>query len=1145
LSDPNYSRPRLLAAAKEFNIGKETLLDFLQKKGHKLSDTSPAARLTEEMYIDLQAEFISDRINRRKTDKIYAACDIIEKCFLAKNPILDLGNCGLVDDDFIQGGTLDRYLQSCDHITTFILSSEWHEFGPSYKREKSSNIGTGNKITKIPDCVASFSLLQSIICCGTQSAPWSIKDLSLLEELPYLSEINFAYNRLLSLSSIPYTCPLTSINLDANELKSLDGIEALDSLVALSVEGNNINDIQPLVNLINLEYLNLSKNSISDVRKLGNLQFLYALYLGENKLYDTSALKNNQRLRLLDLQKNHIKNIENFPRLVNLEILDLAENEITTIFTPGSLSVWETNGLPNLSYLSLKGNLINHIRGKMTLGRIKTISLNTNSLISLDGLQELHSLRKLEVENNELNELGALSAILDIENLEVVRLSYNSVLDKLPEEVIAIGWKAIRDRLRSDSLISFNEVKVLLLGNPNVGKSNLLEYLETKSVPVNKETTFGIQYKQLRLGKSEINMHFWDFGGQEYFHATHQLFFSPGGLHIVLWSRENIQRNDSEPDLCFNLSYWIRCVERLIPNDAINKTDVIVAENKIDLNDYIITPINQLSYVEKYPSLNFEFTNFSVLHLKRVSSFSALLEEYCEKLVKKHPSTYVKYYERIKKSSGNFVSTRDIASDELEVEMVKTAMLVFRNMGLLLYFPNIIPDKVFIKPQVLLDLLYKDILSEQKKAKVSYEEIDHKVNNNTLGISTKEVINLLTHFDLIFEIPVCPNTYFVPQYLKPPHTLVNFFKQHQFLFPDIFIASDHFMMNIAMLRIFSRYGKYVQGKDDQEYLFWKDGIVIEKDELILMINFNRQMERIELYSDVKGKNFPLQKEVIDFILSIPLDRHKRLNEEEEQASPEDDNINWKSNYFSVFISLDGTFYTNWNKLNESVNNDIFQIKVSSVPGNIDEPESAIVSKTVSVFDFNKFLPKKSKGQMKNIFISYSKEDLSLVNKFQEHLSALKLDGKVATWYCTELTAGSEWNFEIQKHFDSADIVCFMISPAFMKTKYIHEHEIMKAFKRKSEDPSFLIVPIILDFCRWSTAHNDLSQFSALPYSAKPVLDFDNQNMAWYIIQECLRAIIEKKVDNHEDDLYTNEALPKDVLRIFERIIAQRVDKNTK
>ncbi len=63
--------PRLLAAAKEFNIGKETLIDFLGNKGYDMDGFgSPNARLTAQMYHALQQEFQQDKANKRKSDQI-------------------------------------------------------------------------------------------------------------------------------------------------------------------------------------------------------------------------------------------------------------------------------------------------------------------------------------------------------------------------------------------------------------------------------------------------------------------------------------------------------------------------------------------------------------------------------------------------------------------------------------------------------------------------------------------------------------------------------------------------------------------------------------------------------------------------------------------------------------------------------------------------------------------------------------------------------------------------------------------------------------------------------------------------------------------------------------------------------------------
>ncbi|MBS1627643.1 MAG: translation initiation factor IF-2 [Bacteroidetes bacterium] len=62
--------PRLLAAAKEFNIGQDTLIDFLAKKGFKKDDLKPTAKLSEEMYYSLQNEFSSDKAAKNKADLV-------------------------------------------------------------------------------------------------------------------------------------------------------------------------------------------------------------------------------------------------------------------------------------------------------------------------------------------------------------------------------------------------------------------------------------------------------------------------------------------------------------------------------------------------------------------------------------------------------------------------------------------------------------------------------------------------------------------------------------------------------------------------------------------------------------------------------------------------------------------------------------------------------------------------------------------------------------------------------------------------------------------------------------------------------------------------------------------------------------------
>ncbi len=63
--------PRLMAAAKEFNIGANTLIDFLVSKNLSGSaDLKPTSKLTDEMYRVLQGEYQGDKSAKEKADRV-------------------------------------------------------------------------------------------------------------------------------------------------------------------------------------------------------------------------------------------------------------------------------------------------------------------------------------------------------------------------------------------------------------------------------------------------------------------------------------------------------------------------------------------------------------------------------------------------------------------------------------------------------------------------------------------------------------------------------------------------------------------------------------------------------------------------------------------------------------------------------------------------------------------------------------------------------------------------------------------------------------------------------------------------------------------------------------------------------------------
>ncbi len=62
--------PRLLAAAKEFNVGQDTLVNALVKRGFNKDGLTATTKLTEDMYYALQAEFQGDKQAKNKANQV-------------------------------------------------------------------------------------------------------------------------------------------------------------------------------------------------------------------------------------------------------------------------------------------------------------------------------------------------------------------------------------------------------------------------------------------------------------------------------------------------------------------------------------------------------------------------------------------------------------------------------------------------------------------------------------------------------------------------------------------------------------------------------------------------------------------------------------------------------------------------------------------------------------------------------------------------------------------------------------------------------------------------------------------------------------------------------------------------------------------
>ena len=61
-----------------------------------------------------------------------------------------------------------------------------------------------------------------------------------------------------------------------------------------------------------------------------------------------------------------------------------------------------------------------------------------------------------------------------------------------------------------------------------------------------------------------------------------------------------------------------------------------------------------------------------------------------------------------------------------------------------------------------------------------------------------------------------------------------------------------------------------------------------------------------------------------------------------------------------------------------------------------------------------------------IFCCYAHEDEVLLKRLKTHLMSLQRQGLITTWADTDISPGMNWEIEISKHINSAQIILLLI-----------------------------------------------------------------------------------------------------------------------
>ena len=396
----------------------------------------------------------------------------------------------------------------------------------------------GNQLTEVPGSLGNLTALTHLLLWGNQLAEvpgW-------LGNLAALAYLDLSHLRLTEVPGwLGNLAALTHLSLSNNRLTEVPGwLENLAPLTTLELSGNQLTEVPDwLGNLTALTVLRLTDNQLTEVPgSLGNLTALRALYLSRNQLTEVpGSLGNLAALTHLGLDGNQLTEVpDSLGNLTALTYLDLSSNQLTEV--PDSLG-----NLTALTSLYLGGNQLAKVPGSL------------GNLTALTGLG---------LRNNQLAALPSQLADLLAAGLGLA-LEGNPLRDPLPE-LAARGSGELATYLRSlkDAVAQY-EAKLLLLGEGNVGKSSLVAALKGAPFVEGRPTTHGIEISPIRFRHPSMGLDMtlwaWDFGGQEVYRVSHQLFFSRQALYVVVWHARQGQEQDE-------VEGWLRRIKLRVGPDA-------------------------------------------------------------------------------------------------------------------------------------------------------------------------------------------------------------------------------------------------------------------------------------------------------------------------------------------------------------------------------------------------------------------------------------------------------------------------------------------------------------------------------------------------------------------------------------------------
>ncbi|MCB1098929.1 MAG: leucine-rich repeat domain-containing protein, partial [Verrucomicrobiae bacterium] len=261
----------------------------------------------------------------------------------------------------------------------------------------------------------------------------------------------------------------------------------------------------------------------------------------------------------------------------------------------------------SLNSLDCSDTRVSDLSPLVNLPSLTSLDCSSTKVQDICPVLEIDSLRSVDAFRCPIS---VLTKQMDLSKLESLQIGGTEIRlpEVLPEVLSQSAGDNCRDRLvdyfadLGEDPVQFDHVKVILLGNGRIGKTQIARRLRQLNYDPSEPSTHGIQVNshrfQLRAGIT-ATLNLWDFGGQDIYHGTHALFLKTRAIFVIVWTPDSETGHSQDPDGTQYpnepLSYWIDYVEKLGGENS----PVILVQNQCDNNETPI-PRQRLPGVESY-----------------------------------------------------------------------------------------------------------------------------------------------------------------------------------------------------------------------------------------------------------------------------------------------------------------------------------------------------------------------------------------------------------------------------------------------------------------------------------------------------------------------------------------------------------------